>query len=182
MRGMGRWIACLAVAAATGCGQGHVMFNVDALSFLRPSGDDNIPYDLPGGFTADSSVAQFFALPGGLGKSTINTVSITAAAALVNATGGGNMVFDVFFSKKQAGLFTGTPYVSAASGPVSGVDSVPLLPPTTVSPGDTVFNSDSVWVGIRAHLTSNPPLLPHMTGRLRLTELSVHIVINDKLF
>src|SRR5207245_9894406 len=135
-----------------------------------------------GWFNSDSVVAQFSTAPGWLWKSTLTTVSMPAAAALVNATGGGNMVFDVFFSKKQAALFTGTPYVSAASGPVSGVDSVPLLPPTTVSPGDTVFNSDSVWVGIRAHLTSNPPLLPHMTGRLRLTELSVHIVLNDKLF
>lgn len=181
MRAKCLWMACL-VVAATGCGEGHVIFNVNALSFLQPSGDDTIHYDVPGGFTVDSSVSQFFALPGGFGKSTINNVSITGAAALVNATGAGSVLFDVFFAKSQAALFTGTPYVSASSGHVSGADTVPLLPPTTVSPGDTVFKSDSVWVGVRARITSDLPLLPHMTGRLRLTELNVQIVINDKIF
>jgi len=62
------------------------------------------------------------------------------------------------------------------------VQSVQLLPPTSVSPGDTVFNADSIWVGVRAQVTADPPLLPHMTGRLRMTELTVQIVLNDKLF
>jgi hypothetical protein len=177
-----KWLCLMGLAgAAAGCGQGNLIFNVDVLSFL--SGADTIHYDLPGGVgPVDSSVSRFFALPGGFGKSTINNVSITGAATLYNATGGGNVLFDVFFAKTQATLFSGTPYVTASSGPVSGVDTVPLLPPTTVSPGDTVFKADSIWVGVRARITTNPPLTPHMTGQLRLTELNVRIVLNDKIF
>jgi hypothetical protein len=169
------------MGAVAGCGQGNLVFNVDVLSFL--SGAETTNYDLPGGVgPVDSTASRFFALPGGFGKSTINNVSITAAATIYNATGSGDVIFDVFFAKTQAGLFTGTPYVTASSGPVSGVDTVPLLPPTTVSPGDTVFRADSLWVGVRARITTNPPLTPHMTGQLRLTELNVRIVLNDKIF
>jgi len=183
MRAKWLWVTCLAGAAATGCGEGRVIFNVDVLSFLRPTGGDTIHYDVPGGLTVDSTVSEFFALPGGFGKSTVNSVSITGAAALDNSGGGGSVVFDIFFAKSQAALFApGSAYVSASSGHVSGVQSVQLLPPTSVSPGDTVFNADSIWVGVRAQVTADPPLLPHMTGRLRMTELTVQIVLNDKLF
>ena len=177
-----KWLWAIWLASAvTGCGQGHLVFNVDVLSFL--SGAGTMPYDLPGGVgPVDSTVSRFFALPGGFGKSTIDNVSITGAATIFNVTGGGNVLFDVFFAKTQGALFTGTPYITASSGPVSGVDTVPLLPPTTVSPGDTVFNADSLWVGVRARITTDPPVLPHMTGQLRLTELNVRIVLNDKIF
>ncbi len=173
----------LVLAAAllsAACGEGRAIFNVDVLSFLSAS-DSAKAYNVPGGIPqADSTVSRQFILPPGFGKSSVDSVSATAAASLENATGSGSVTFDVFFSKAQGSLFTGTPYLSASSGAVSGADTVPLLPPTTVSLADTVFNTDSLWVGIRARLNTN--IGPNMTGHLRLTQIRVRVVLQDKLF
>ena len=175
--------SALVLAAAllsAACGEGRAIFNVDVLSFLSAS-DSAKAYDVPGGIPqADSTVSRRFILPPGFGKSSVDSVSATAAASLENATGSGSVTFDVFFSKTQGLLFTGTPYLSASSGAVSGADTVPLLPPTTVSLADTVFNTDSLWVGIRARLNTN--IGPNMTGHLRLTQIRVRIVLQDKFF
>ena len=70
--------------------------------------------------------------------------------------------------------------LTAASGPISGADTVQLLPPTTLSLADTVFNTDSLWVGIRVRITTN--VGPAMTGRFRITTLGLRIVVQDKVF
>ena len=173
----------LVLAAAllsTACGEGRAIFNVDVLSFLSAS-DSAKAYDVPGGIPqADSTVSRQFILPPGFGKSSVDSVSATAAASLENATGSGSVQFDVFFSKAQGSLFTGTPYLTASSGAVVGADTVPLLPPTTVSLADSVFNTDSLWVGIRARLSTN--VGPNMTGHLRLNQIQLRIVLQDKVF
>jgi len=86
----------------------------------------------------------------------------------------------VFFSTRQGSVFTGTPYLTASSAPLVAGDSVSLLPPPSVSLADTVFNTDTVWVGIRARIATN--LGPNMTGRLRLQDLHLRIALQDKLF
>jgi hypothetical protein len=128
----------------------------------------------------DSTVSQLFTLPPGFGKSSIDSVSVTAAASLENTAGAGSVRFDVFFAQAQGSLFTGTPYVTASSGPVSGVQTVALLPPTAVSLGDSVFSTDSLWVGIRARITTN--VGPNMVGQLRLTTIRLRIVVQDNIF
>src|SRR2546430_7565066 len=57
-----KWLWAIWLASAvTGCGQGHLVFNVDVLSFL--SGAGTMPYDLPGGVgPVDSTVSRFFPL------------------------------------------------------------------------------------------------------------------------
>ena len=173
-------LTALVGAAAGACGQGQAVFNVDVLSFLS---DSTVPYDVPGGVgPVDSTVSKRFSLPGGFSRSTVDSVSITGAAGLHNFSGGGTVVFDVFFAKNQGSLFTGTPYLTASSGHVTGDTTLSLIPPQTVSLADTVFHTDSLWVGIRARVTTDPPLLTHMIGQVRLTELRTHIVLNDKFF
>lgn len=172
-------IAALLVFVAA-CGEGRAVLNVDVLSFLSAS-DSTTPYNVPGGLPpVDSTVSQLFTLPPGFGKSSVDSVSVTAAASLENTAGAGSVTFDVFFSQAQGTLFTGTPYVSASSGPVSGVQTVPLLPPTAVSLGDSVFNTDSLWVGVRARITTN--VGPNMVGQLRLTTIRLRIVVKDNIF
>lgn len=170
--------ALLVLVAA--CGEGRVILNVDVLSFLSSS-DSTTAYNVPGGIPqADSTVSQRFTLPPGLGTSSVDSVAATAAAVIENTAGSGSVQFDVFFAKAQGALFTGSPYLTASSGPIVGVDTVQLLPPTTVSLADTVFNTDSLWVGIRARISTNAG--PNMTGQFRLTALALRIVLQDKVF
>lgn len=170
--------ALLVLVAA--CGEGRAIFNVDVLSFLSAS-DSTTPYNVPGGVPpVDSTVSQMFTLPPGFGQSSVDSVSATAAASLENTSGAGSVTFDVFFAKTQGALFTGTPYLSAASGPVSGAQTVSLLPPTTVSLADTIFRTDTLWVGIRARITTNAG--PNMVGQLRLTDIRLRIAVQENVF
>ena len=173
-------LATALLVLVTACGEGRVILNVDVLSFLSSS-DSTTAYNVPGGIPqADSTVAQVFSLPPGLGNSSVDSVSATAAAVIENTAGSGSVQFDVFFAKTQGSLFTSTPYLTAASGPIVGADTVQLLPPTTVSLADTVFNTDSPWVGIRARISTN--VGPNMTGQLRLTTLGLRIVLQENVF
>jgi len=180
-----KWLGAVVLAAAgvAACGEGRAIFNVDMLSFLQPLGEDVIPYDVPGGVgPVDSTISQPFSLPPGFGKSSVDSVSVTGAATLENTGGGGTITVDVFFAKTQAALFTGTPYASASSGHVTGANTVPFLFPTTVTLNDTLFNTSSLWIGLRASITTDPPLATHMTGQVRLTQLSARIVLSEKIF
>ena len=171
------WLA----AALAACGAGRAIFIVDVLSFLRPSGDDVIPYDVLGGLPqADVDVSHQFLLPPGLGQSSVDSVQLTGAGVLENTSGGGNVTWQIFFAKDQASLFTGTPYITASSGPVSGAQTVQLLPPTTVSLSDTVFSATDLWVGIRTRISTNAG--PNMVGQLTLTQLLARVVLQDKVF
>ncbi|HLQ60046.1 MAG TPA: hypothetical protein VK113_11070 [Gemmatimonadales bacterium] len=173
-------LAAALLVFVAACGQGRAIFNVDVLSFLSSS-DSLKRYSVPGGIPqADSAFARRFYLPPGFGKSAIDSVSATAAASVIDTSGSGSVRFDVFFAKTQAAVFAGTPYVTANSRALVAPDSVALLPPTTVSLADTVFNTDTVWVGVRARISTN--IGPNMAGRFRLTTLRLRIVVADKLF
>ena len=180
MKPTGSALAFVAALLSVGCGEGRAIFDVDVLSFLGPA-DSVRPYNVPGGVpTVDSTFSRQFSLPPGFGNSSVDSVSATAAAVLVNTAGGGSVTFQVFFAKTQGALFTGAPYVSAASGPVSGAQTVQFLPPTTVALSDTVFNASDLWVGVRARISTNAG--PNMVGQLRLTQIRLRIVLQDKIF
>ncbi len=175
--------ALLALVAA--CGEGRVIFNVDVLSFMQPSGKDTIPYALPSSvitISADSFItAQKVSLPSGLGNSSVDSVSVAGAAVADNATGTGSVTFEIFFSKDSASVYTGTPYITA-TGTISGPQpsTVPLLAPDTVSLADSVFNTNTLWVGFHAAVTQNAG--PGLTGKVRLTMVTLRIVLQDKVF
>lgn len=180
MRATASALIVVAALLSAACGPGRAIFNVDVLSFLGPA-DSVRPYNVPGGVpTVDSTFSRQFSLPPGFGNSSVDSVAATAAAVLENTAGGGNVTFEVFFAKTQGALFGGTPYVTAASGPVSGVQTVQLLAPTTVALSDTVFNASDLWVGIRARISTNAG--PNMVGQLRLTQIRLRIVLQDQIF
>jgi hypothetical protein len=160
------------------CGQGNVILNVDVLSFLTAS-DSTTQYNVIGGLPpVDSTISRRFSLPPGLGKSTVDSVSASFSSQLENLTGGGRVTLEVFFAKSQGGLFIGTPYLSDSSGHVTGVQTVPMGT-NSLRLADSVFTTDSLWVGIRARITTD--VGPNMTGQLRLTDLHLRVVLQDKI-
>jgi len=177
--------AAALLALVVACGQGRAIFNVDVLSFMHPSGRDTIPYTLPPSpiaIAADSFITpQKISLPSGLGSSSVDSVSVTAAASAENATGTGSVTFEVFFSKDSASVYGGTPYFTA-TGTISGTQpsTVPIVAPTTVSLSDSVFNTNTLWVGVHARLNQNAG--PGLTGKVRLTTVTMRIVLQDKVF
>jgi len=179
--------SALIIVAALGsaaCGEGRAVFNVDVLSFIQPSGKDTIHYNLPTvvAFSADSFITpQKVSLPPGLGKSSVDSVQVTAAAVIENSTGTGSIQFEVFFAKDSANVYLTTPYIRA-NGTISGTQpsTVPLLPPTAVSLADSVFDADQLWVGVHAGIAKNAGA--DLVGRVRLTTLSLRVVLQDKIF
>src|SRR5882762_4352993 len=141
--------AAALLALIVACGQGRAIFNVDVLSFMQPSGKDTIPYALPPSvitISADSFIpVQKISLPSGLGNSSVDSVSVSAAAVADNATGTGSVTFEVFFSKGSATVYSGSPYVTA-TGTITGAQpsTVSLLAPTQVSLSDSVFNANTL--------------------------------------
>lgn len=169
-------LAAALLVSIAACGEGKAIFNVDVLSFLSAS-DSTKSYTIPLTGTVDSTISRLFSLPPGFGKSSVDSVSATVASLLENQTGSGSVILDVFFAKSQGSLFTGTPYLSDSSGTVTGVQTVPLGK-NTVSLADTVFNTDSLWVGIRARISTTAA---PMTGQLRFTDIHLRIVVQDHI-
>ncbi len=88
------------------------------------------------------------------------------------------MTLQVFFSQAQGSLFTGAPYLTDSSGHVTGVQTVPLGT-NSLRLADSVFRTDSLWVGIRARITTD--IGPNMTGQMRFTDLHLRIVLHNTI-
>ncbi len=167
----------LAVGLAA-CGPSRIVLTVDVLSFLRADSLDAFSFGVRGGVPqTDLTVSRPFSIPSRFGPGNVDSVAVTAGAILGSTQGGGTVALDVFFAKDEASLFTGQPYVSAQAT-VSGVQTDTLLPATTRSVNDTVFNTPNVWVGVRARLATDPG--PDFVGRLALTVLKLRVVVRDQ--
>src|SRR5207248_10441705 len=105
--------------------------------------------------------------------------AVTAGRSLERTQSGGAEALVDFFSKDEASPFTGQPYV-AVHATVSGVQTATLLPATTRSVNDTVFNTPTVWVGVRARVATDPA--PDLVARLALTVLNLRAVMHDQGF
>jgi len=170
------WVG-MALAA---CAASHIVLTVDVLSFLRADSLDAFSFGVRGGVPqTDLTVSRPFSIPSRFGPGNVDSVAVTAGAILESTQGGGTVALDVFFAKDEASLFTGQPYVGAHAT-VSGVQTDTLLPPTTRSVNDTVFNTPTVWVGVRARLATDPG--PDFVGRLALTVLQLRVVMHDQGF
>src|SRR5207302_7588186 len=166
--------------AFAACAPSHIVLNVDVLSFLRADSLDAFSFGVRGGVPqTDFTAARLFSLPSRFGPGRVDSVAVTAGAILESTQGGGTVALDVFFAKDEASLFTGQPYVSAHAT-VSGVQTDTLLPPTTRSVNDTVFNTPNVWVGVRARVATDPG--PDLVGRLAVTVLQLRGVMPDHAF
>jgi len=172
-----KWIglAIVAAAVAAACGEGHVIFNVDVFSFMAGTGDDTLHYTVPvpGAANIDKTPVEF-QMMGGLGNSTVDTVTITVGADLDNNTGTGTIIYQIFFAPDSASTYTGLPFVSDTANLTAGNVS-PIVATATFS--DSLFNAQSLWVGIRmaVNVTGAP-----LDGTMRLTALNLRIVLQDK--
>jgi len=170
---------CVGVALAA-CAAARIVVTVDVLSFLRADSVDAFSFGVRGGVPqTDVTVSRPFTLPARFGPGNIDSVAVTAGAILQSTQGGGTVALDVFFAKDEASLFTGQPDVSAHAT-VSGVQTDSLLPPTTRSVSDSVFNTPNVWVGVRARFATDTG--PDMVGRVALTVLQLRVVMHDQGF
>jgi hypothetical protein len=169
-----------ALTAMLGCGQGRAIFNVDVLSFIGGQGRDTLHYLVPGGTsgTLDNPPVEVTLLQG-LGNSTVDSVTLTVAAAFENQAGSGKVKFQVFFSGSTTNLYSSTPYAQD-SALVSGADTVLLAPGPIPLVADSIFGQSKVYVGVRALVAADPG--PTMDGRLRMTKVLLRIVLQDKLF
>jgi hypothetical protein len=178
----------LAFAAAAGvalaCGEGHLIINVDIGSFVLGSGNDTIafPATVPAstGGTVDNTPMSV-QLPPSLSNSVVDTVSMTGLMVHTNTTGSGSMFYEVFFSSDSATTFSGAPalYSDTVTITNGGPDTLHLNGNLTQAL-DTLFTQSKVWIGIRASLQAG--LTPITNGKLVLTDLHAHVVINDKFF
>src|SRR5881409_3692927 len=138
-----KWIGSTlaAVALVAACGQGHAIFNVDVFSFMQGTGGDTLHYTVPGGVSlnADNTPTQVNML-GGLGNSTVDTVTITVGADFVNATGSGSDSLFIFFAPDSASTYTGQPFLKVG-GPLTPATTTHVIGSPTFS--DCLFNKQS---------------------------------------
>lgn len=174
------WCAALAGVLILGCGEGRAIFNVDVLSY-EPKLADTIPYAVPGGTTINQVRDSFgLDLPGGLGNSTVDSVSLLYGSTVLNATGSGKIKLEMFFDSTPGNVF---------SSSVMRADSVVFTGPVTVVLGpisvplfaDSLFVQSKLWVGVRATVVANAG--PTMTGRfVTVSVLRLRIIFQDKVF
>jgi hypothetical protein len=121
-------------------------------------------------------------LPPSLSNSVVDTVSLTGLMVHTNTTGSGSMFFEVFFSSDSASTFTGAPALSSDTVTITNgtpPDTLHLAGNLTQAI-DTLFTQSKVWIGIRAHVQAGVTSITN--GKLVLTDLHAHVVINDKFF
>jgi hypothetical protein len=175
----------IAVAFAAACGQGRVIFNVDAYSFLAGSGTGTVPYAAPPATSIDTSTVQKVSLPGGLGSSLVDTVKVTGSVDFRNDSGGpGTITFQVYLAKDSAGAFAAsadsilTPPISASLSGAS-TTSVPINANNLSPKGDSLFTGSQVWFRVRARVSNSGTFLH---GKAALTALQLRVVVQDKVF
>jgi hypothetical protein len=175
------WLVALAgLTVAAACGEGRAIFNVDVLSFIGGEGRDTLHYIFPGGTSGQvENPPVEVTLLQGLGNSTVDSVTLTVQAAVENQAGSGKVKFQVFFSSSATGLYLTAPYAED-SAVVSGVQSDTLRPIPVQLASDSVFGQSTVYVGVRALVDADPG--PTMDGRLRMTQVRLRIVLQDKIF
>lgn len=175
------WLLALTGLAATfACGEGHAIFNVDVLSFIGGEGRDTLHYIFPGGTSGQvENPPVEVTLLQGLGNSTVDSVTLTVQAAVENDSGSGKVKFQVFFSSSATDLYLTTPYAEDSTV-VSGVQTDTLRPIPVQIASDSIFGQSTVYVGVRALVDADPGAT--MEGRLRMTQVRLRIVLQDKVF
>jgi len=172
------WVSATLAAAmiAAACGEGRIIFNVDVLSFLSADQGDSVHYLVLGGLSGTVDNPPIEATILDLAGAAVESVTVKVAADVENATGSGQVAFEIFFSDSAATLYTGTPY-AADTAVVTGADTVTLAPIPIPFGADSVFSNEKVWIGVRASVVANAG--PALEGTLRLSQLWLRIVLND---
>ena len=174
-----KWLCVVALtAAAAGCGEGRVIFDIDVFSFLSAANAESLPYvgPLPPGVPDTIPVQTINALGIG-GASLVDTVRVLGSVDFENSSGTGNVTFQVYFDTVKSTVYTGAPAFSVSGAVTPGATTtspfdIPDLP-TALKP---LFLASTVYVGIRASATGT------ISGTARLSALRARIVIQDKIF
>lgn len=173
-----KWIglAVAAAAVAIGCGEGRAIFNVDVFSFMQGSGNDSLHYTVPGNTSGNvDNIPVQFNMLGGLGNSSVDSVTLTVGADLDNTTGTGTVSYQIFFAADSASTYLGTPFLSA-NGNLTPGNTTSIASSATFS--DSLFNQQTIWVGIR--LAASATTGTALDGDMHLTALSMRIILRDK--
>lgn len=175
-------LACALLVMVAACGEGRVIFNVDAYSFMQGTGNDTIPYVIPPASSAAASTVQKISLPPGFGSSVVDTVRITSGTVNLENTGGsGTIGLQLFFASDSAGTYTAPAALSIPATAVNGTQTVPVVVSGDLSGVvDSLFQQETVYMRIAA-VGINGGLTP-VTGDGVVTSLVIRVVIQDKVF
>ncbi|HEX9703996.1 MAG TPA: hypothetical protein VGA20_01970 [Gemmatimonadales bacterium] len=171
----------LALAAATACGEGRAIFNVDLHSFLLADGADTMQYVLPppGGTLQQATQVP---LLGGLQDSGVEELQFTATLRFENTAGGpGTIAFKLYFDTTQATLFAGRAADSLTSpvGPGATVNTVTQTFNVTSTLKD-LFVYPTIFVGLR--IVVDNPSVSVIQGQVRVTAFDMRLVIQEQVF
>jgi len=165
-----------------GCGAKSLILRIDVLSFLSPAETQSHYGPIPGGL-ADSVVVasrSLSLLPGVKDITTVQDVSLDAAAVFANTTGSGSGYVKIFLSPEGTDPFT--------------TDTTPIVLPVTLAPAtnDTVqvtiagdqqlaalFLADKAQLGIRVSLAA--AVGPAVEGDFKLTELKAIVTAKQNI-
>ncbi len=171
-----KWLCLVALtaAAAAGCGEGRAIFDIDVFSFLSATDADTLPYVGPLSGTIPVQTVRSL----GIGSSSVvDTVRFIGSVDFVNASGTGNVTFEVFFDTAQSTVYSGTPALSVSGAVTPGATTPSPFDADIIDPAmKQLFLASTVYVGIRASATGT------IQGTAKLTALRARIVIQDKLF
>jgi hypothetical protein len=117
-------------------------------------------------------------LLGGLGNSDVDTVTITAGDSIYNTSGTGTITFQVFFAGDSAATYSGAPLLSVVGSAGPGATTTTGANQAVIV-GDSLFKNQTLWVGVQARVQSTAAPLD---GKIKLTALTLRIVLKDKIF
>ncbi|HEX9504820.1 MAG TPA: hypothetical protein VGA62_02325 [Acidimicrobiia bacterium] len=174
-----KWLCLVALTAAVaGCGEGRAIFDIDVFSFLSGAKADTLPYlgPLPPGVPDTIPVQTVRSL--GLGSSSVvDTVRFIGSVDFVNASGTGNVTFEVFFDTAQSTVYSGTPALSVSGAVTPGKTTTSPFDADIIDPAmKQLFLASTIYVGIRVSTTGA------IQGTAKLSALRARVVIQDKIF
>jgi hypothetical protein len=171
------WLA----SAVAGCGQGHVIFNVDVYSFIKGTGQDTIPYFVVTGTDSASSTPQRIDLPG-VGSSFVDSILVNGKVNFENDSGAGTIGLQMYLAGDSAGTFNSS--ALALTVPDAAVSGNGVTPDTIVGRLNAavlqLFTGRQVWVRFQARGTN--PGLTLLAGKAVFKTLWLTVVVNDKFF
>src|SRR5437867_6199511 len=130
-----KWLCLVALAAAAaGCGEGRVIFDIDVFSFLSAANAESLPYvgPLPPGVPDTIPVQTINAL-GIDTASIVDTVRVFGSVDFENASGTGDVTFQLYFDSVKSTVYTGAPAFSVSGAVTPGTTTtsafdIPDLP------------------------------------------------------
>jgi hypothetical protein len=171
-----KWLCLVALtaAAAAGCGEGRAIFDIDVFSFLSATDADTLPYVGPLSGTIPVQTVRSL----GIGSSSVvDTVRFIGSVDFVNASGTGNVTFEVFFDTAQSAVYSGTPALSVSGAVTPNATTTSPFDVDIIDPAmKQLFLASTIYVGIRVSATGA------IQGTAKLSALRARVVIQDKIF